>query len=629
MNLPSMRLYQRCLMKKHKYSFTKKAIAVFLSAIIFILIIAGMIGIVYMVEYDYYNSTLTQVKKAMQTQMVYDKIDKVYDLFLYGEDPEEYFENTNFVFDITKNDTVLLSTYGGEDALCSEIREYRRAYFDRNEDGEIIEEVTEEYAITGYVVNRGTEDIFSGRLELVELLYSARYTLIVLEFLAVCAFVVLLIFLFCTAGYRNGEEKPQSGTLEKIPFDVFTALYGFLGVIGFIIVLSFSYGYDLLSYILFPVFLLLFYLFLLSYLISLTVRLRTGGLIKNMLLYRVFAWFFRKIGSFFANLPLIWKTVIFVGGILFIDFIALVSSYDTSSLIGYWLIKNIILVPIIFYIAVTLRRLEAGGKKIAKGDFTYQIDTSHMIGDFKEFGKSLNSISEGMSKAVDERMKSERMKTELITNVSHDIKTPLTSIINYVDLIEKEHIDNETLREYIAVLDRQAARLKKLIEDLVEASKASTGNLTVNMTECDVGVLLQQTVGEYDEKLEKAGLKAIVTCPEEPVKIMADGRYMWRVFDNLMNNICKYSQTGTRIYLGLEKANGNAVVTFKNISRIPLNISADELMERFVRGDSSRSTEGSGLGLSIARSLTELQNGTLSLSVDGDLFKATLIFKTI
>lgn len=226
-------------------------------------------------------------------------------------------------------------------------------------------------------------------------------------------------------------------------------------------------------------------------------------------------------------------------------------------------------------------------------------------------------------------MKSERMKTELITNVSHDIKTPLTSIINYIELIEKENIDNETLREYIAVLDRQAARLKKLIEDLVEASKASTGNLTVDMTECDVGVLLQQTVGEYDEKLEKADLKAIVTCPEEPVKIMADGRYMWRVFDNLMNNICKYSQSGTRIYLGLEKTNGKAVVTFKNISRVPLNISADELMERFVRGDSSRSTEGSGLGLSIARSLTELQNGTLSLSVDGDLFKATLTFKTI
>lgn len=617
-------------MKKHKYSFTKKAIAVFLSAIVFVFILAGAVGIVYMAECDYYSSTLTQVKKAAQSQMVYDKLDKVYELFYYGEDPAEYFENTNFEFDISKNGAALLSTYGGGDILCSEIREYTREYLDRNEDGEIIEQITEEYAVTGYVVSGDAEDIFGGILSLVELLYSARYTLIVLEFLAVCVFVVLMIFLFCAAGYRNGEEKPQNGTLEKIPFDVFTALYLLIGAVGFIILGGFSFNSsNSLVLILTCLSLVLLYLLVLSYLISLTVRLKAGGLIKSMLIYRVFAWFFRKIGAFFAHLPLIWKTVVVVAGILFIDFIALISSYYTSSFIGYWLIKNIILVPIIFYIAVTLRRLEAGGKKIAEGDFTYQIDTTHMIGDFKEFGNSLNSISEGMSKAVDERMKSERMKTELITNVSHDIKTPLTSIINYVDLIEKENIDNETLREYIAVLDRQAARLKKLIEDLVEASKASTGNLTVNMTECDVGVLLQQTVGEYDEKLEKADLKAIVTCPEEPVKIMADGRYMWRVFDNLMNNICKYSQSGTRIYLGLEKTNGNAVVTFKNISRVPLNISADELMERFVRGDSSRSTEGSGLGLSIARSLTELQNGTLSLSVDGDLFKATLTFKTI
>lgn len=616
-------------MKKHNYSFTKKAVAVFFPAILFVIVIAGAVGIIYMTEYDYYSSTLTQVKKAAQTQMVYDKIDTVYALFDYGEDPAEYFENTNFEFSISKNGVLLLSTYENYEILSEEEREYIRTYRQINDEGEFTEEITEEYIVTGYVVNGGTEDIFSGTLELVELLYSSRYTIIVLEFFAVCIFIVLLIFLFCTAGYRNGETKPQGGTLEKIPFDVFTALYALVGTITLVIGLSFSYSYNPPAIILFSLFLLLLYLLLLSYLISLTVRLRTGGLIKGTLLYRIFAWLFRKIGSFLSSLPLIWKTVLLVGGILIVDLIALVSSYYTSSFFGYWLIKNIILVPLIFYVAVTLRRLEAGGKKIADGDFTYQIDTSHMSGDFKEFGKSLNHISEGMSRAVDERMKSERMKTELITNVSHDIKTPLTSIINYIDLIEKEHIDNETLREYIAVLDRQAARLKKLIDDLVEASKASTGNLTVDMTECDVGVLLLQTVGEYDEKLERADLKAVVTCPEEPVKIMADGRYMWRVFDNLMNNICKYSQPGTRIYLGLEKENGNAVVTFKNISRVSLNISADELMERFVRGDSSRSTEGSGLGLSIARSLAEIQNGTLSLSIDGDLFKATLTFPTI
>lgn len=400
--------------------------------------------------------------------MVYDKIDKAYGLFYYGEDPAEYFENTNFEFSISKDGDALLSTYDGREVICSEIREYTEEYRERNENGEIIYQI-EKYTVTGYVVNGAVEDIFSGALSFVEFLYSARYILIVLEFLAACVFVVLMIFLFCAAGYRNGEEKPQNGTLEKIPFDVFTALYALIGAIGSIILGEFSFNNsNSLILILACLSLVLLYLLALSYLMSLAVRLKAGGLVKNMLIYRVFAWFFRKIGSFFANLPLIWKTVVVVAGILFIDFIALISSYYTSSFIGYWLIKNIILVPIIFYIAVTLRRLEADGKKIAKGDFTYQINTAHMIGDFKEFGNSLNSISEGMSKAVDERMKSERMKTELITNVSHDIKTPLTSIINYVDLIEKENIDNETLREYIAVLDRQAARLKKLVEDLVE-----------------------------------------------------------------------------------------------------------------------------------------------------------------
>ena len=234
-----------------------------------------------------------------------------------------------------------------------------------------------------------------------------------------------------------------------------------------------------------------------------------------------------------------------------------------------------------------------------------------------------------MTRAVDERMKSERLKTELITNVSHDIKTPLTSIINYVDLISKEDTDNEKIKEYTDVLSRQSERLKKLIEDLVEASKASTGNVDVSLAPCDVSVLISQSVGEYGEKLENAQLELLISKPEQPLMIMADGRLLWRVFDNLMNNVCKYAMPGTRVYMTLELSGGEAVVSIKNISKYPLNIKAEELMERFVRGDSSRSTEGSGLGLSIAGSLTSLMGGKFSVEVDGDLFKATLRFKKI
>lgn len=223
-------------------------------------------------------------------------------------------------------------------------------------------------------------------------------------------------------------------------------------------------------------------------------------------------------------------------------------------------------------------------------------------------------------------MKSERFRTELITNVSHDIKTPLTSIINYVDLLQKEDIDNEKVREYLDVLDRQSSRLKKLIQDLLEASKASTGSINVELEELDAAVMLSQVAGEYKEKFEKNNLDLIIKNDVTPVMIQADGRHLWRVFDNLMNNINKYAQPGTRVYIDIIPKDSGAIITFKNVSATPLNISSDELKERFVRGDSSRNTEGSGLGLSIAESLMKLMNGTLELTVDGDLFKVTLEF---
>ena len=245
----------------------------------------------------------------------------------------------------------------------------------------------------------------------------------------------------------------------------------------------------------------------------------------------------------------------------------------------------------------------------------------------RKHARSLNSMGRGMDAAVARQMKSERMKTELITNVSHDLKTPLTSIISYVDLLKKEGLSSEHAPEYVDVLDRQSQRLKKLTEDLVEASKASTGNIQAQPEDVDVNLLLSQAAGEYAERLAAAGLTTVTTWdPSEP-HIRADGRLLWRVFDNLLSNVTKYAQPGTRVYLSTAAKDGGVEITFRNVSRDELNVSAEELMERFVRGDASRNSEGSGLGLSIAKSLTELNNGTLSLTVDGDLFKATLVFQ--
>ena len=301
----------------------------------------------------------------------------------------------------------------------------------------------------------------------------------------------------------------------------------------------------------------------------------------------------------------------------------------TEALTVIWFLEKVVLIPVVLYFALVNGKLAEGSRKLADGNLDYQVDTGKMFGNLKEQGENLNRIGEGLNAALEDRMKSERLKTELITNVSHDIKTPLTSIINYADLIVEEPTENEKITEYAEVLKRQSARLKKLIEDLMEASKASTGNIEVHMAPCEVGVLLTQTMGEYEQRLAQLGLELVVRQPEQPVRIMADGKLLWRVFDNLLNNICKYAMGGTRVYLTVEEKDGRAAIAFKNISRYPLDISAEELKERFVRGDKSRHTEGNGLGLSIAQSLTQLQGGELELTVDGDFFKVVLLFEGI
>lgn len=333
---------------------------------------------------------------------------------------------------------------------------------------------------------------------------------------------------------------------------------------------------------------------------------------------------FKTIGK---NIPLFWGGFAVFVLITILEFFIVENYgwYGGEFILLYIFIKVVELVVfmiILFY----MQELHQGSKRVAAGDMSKPIDTHRMFWKFKEHGENINKVSDGIALAVKERMKSEHFKTELITNVSHDIKTPLTSIINYVDLIKKEDIQDENVQEYIEVLDRQSAKLKKLIEDLMEASKASTGNLPVNLEECDIEVLLTQVIGEFEEKLKKNQLQVVVQKPENSVKMMADGRHMWRVLDNLLNNACKYSMPGTRVYVSLKEENKNAVITFKNVSKTALNIPSQELMERFVRGDSSRNTEGSGLGLSIAQSLTELMHGKLELEIDGDLFKVTLTF---
>ncbi len=263
---------------------------------------------------------------------------------------------------------------------------------------------------------------------------------------------------------------------------------------------------------------------------------------------------------------------------------------------------------------------------IAKGDTGFRLNTKKLTGKEKTVGDHINNIGSGLDSALQEKVKSERLKADLITNVSHDIKTPLTSIINYVDLLKRQKIQDPKIASYLEVLDQKSQRLKTLTEDLVEASKASSGNLKLEITDIDLVELVQQTNGEFEERFELRRLKIISDFPDGMIIIKADGRRLWRVLENLYTNAFKYAQEGSRVYVEVAAVDGKAIFTMKNVSEKPLNISPDELTERFVRGDVARTTEGSGLGLSIARSLTQLQNGEFVITIDGDLFKAQVIF---
>ena len=269
-----------------------------------------------------------------------------------------------------------------------------------------------------------------------------------------------------------------------------------------------------------------------------------------------------------------------------------------------------------------------GLKKISDGELQYKIKTDTLTGKQKVMAEYINNIGSGLDAAVENSLKKERMQTELITNVSHDLKTPLTSIINYVDLMKPQNPTDPKIQEYLRILDEKSQRLKVLTEDVVEASKASTGNIKLEMNDIDFVEMVQQVIGEFEEKFQEKNLTMMVHFTDEPSIIYADGQRMWRVLENVFGNVVKYAMEGTRVYAEISNRNKKVTFSLKNISAQPLNISADELTERFIRGDVARNTEGSGLGLSIAKSLTELQGGEFKLYLDGDLFKVMITFAT-
>ena len=619
-----------------KTKLTQKLWAKIIAFLLLVFLVPIVIGcaaeIIYAVDEGWYaEKNFTFYESSLCRRPAYRQIEDALFYYSYQNDSMEYYDadlqSTNFRFVLkNENGETLYSTYSGEGIKILDEKRFQIEGVEFIADGYLLEQLT-------------VQDDFFWEKVLFDLAYGLRYTAIAAGVIGLLLGITLFIFLTCAAGHKEGAEGITAGWQERIPLDLYLGVDILLCIGIFSFIESFFYWsspyiFDFTGFLLCSA---LTATLLLATWVTFVVRIKLGKWWHNTIIYRLLRLVFKAFGRVYGSLkdlfhilPMVWRTALSYCVLAFCNLFVTILLYSQGGgdNLLLFLLFHLILFFAVCSISISLQKLKAAGAGLAAGNMDMKVDTRRMLRDFKEHGEHLNAIGDGMTIAVEQRMKSERLKTELITNVSHDIKTPLTSIINYVDLLQKEHTE-EQQSEYLAVLDRQAHKLKKLTEDLVEASKASTGNMTVNLSRSSVTELLDQAVGEYEEKFEEAHLEPVITIPDKNLYVNVDGRLMWRVIDNLLNNACKYSQSGTRLYIDVQREADTAVISFKNISRDRLNVSVDELIERFVRGDSSRTTEGSGLGLNIARSLVELQNGTFRLSIDGDLFKAEVCLPVI
>lgn len=618
--------------------FWPKVMAFLLFVLLVLVAIGGIGGRVYAEQEGWYSGKQQSfATTGICRNLVYDDMYQLMRLNRESSVPVEeladaFGSSSNFLFIIYGVDgEVLADTASEHDAEF--VMSYEFAYWWAPTTGNstfttdnVVTEAAQTIRVEGYLRSfllKG--DHYYSSAKLVNTLYNMRNAFVWIAAAALICALFVFIFLMRAAGHHEDKDGITPCWQDHLPLDIYLLLVG----------LFFFVGIDAISYMSADSYFLVVFLaicliafsvsVLLGLCMTIAVRIKMGKWWRNTLIYIIGRAVYRGISSFFNALPVIWKTIVACIALFFINlflYVCINNGQAMGSLIFF--LADCAILYLFFRATWEWQQLRKVGKALSEGDLEQPIDTSKLHYEFKKHGDDLNNISLGMARAVEDRMRSERLKTELITNVSHDIKTPLTSIISYVELLKKELPANEKTDEYIAVLERQSKRLKKLTEDVVEASKATTGNIAVNLERTNVRELLGQVLAEYEERLAEQGLVPILNHQEAECFIMADSRLMWRVFDNLLGNICKYAMPQTRVYFDVKQALGRVEVSIKNISSEELNISADELMERFVRGDASRNSEGSGLGLSIAQSLIELQGGTFTLAIDGDMFKVKL-----
>lgn len=456
--------------------------------------------------------------------------------------------------------------------------------------------------------------------------------------------ILILMYLIISIGYKKGEDGIVLNDFDKTPLEIIIFFAIIIGCIPFILLEGITRDYNGIISLVVTGGLVIYVLC--AIILNTTIkRIKSKTFFKSTITGKILKWICVCGGVVYHKLKIVWDTLTYSSDLkvkVIIKFIIISALAIFIFLVfnnsGMVVVLEFILIAVTLYKIIKFikncSQIERKLKEMYEEDNSNKLYEEDFGNEFKNSVRYLNNISNGFENAIQDRMKSERMKIELITNVSHDIKTPLTSIINYVDLLKKENINNEQAKEYIEILDSKSQRLKKLTEDLVEASKVSTGNISLNLEKINVVELVKQATGEFEDKFKKRGIETIINVDKNEVNIMADSRYMYRIIENLFSNVSKYALENSRVYIDIKQSkednsSDNVIIEVKNISKDKLNISAEELMQRFVRGDKSRTTEGSGLGISIAQNLTELQKGKFELKLDGDLFKVKIIFAKV
>ena len=641
------------------------------------IIAAGcFMGIYYLQKYNFYNEEAGNTAKSVAVQLYsVDDTEAAKDYYLclrsdkiYGMDSSEYrvehyksrfdLKESNFVFVVKNvvNDVLFysLDPEGNGNAVyefvdlqeASDFSGVSDFYF-FDKEGDFIP-LTVEYVILAPELQK-TTDRYTSAFEWIDTAFTLRYFVFVVLFIALAIIVVLLSLFAINAGTvdeETGEIIP--GFIDKLPLDLVTVFMILLFVVaGMVLGLTTAADTQMvLNNVIVMIISVAAVLVIMSYLTTFSVRVKMGKFYRNTVIYHIFHRFKRKTPrkirrTLMGEMTLFRKIVLgVVAYIVFEGVILALMAYfgfintefsDADIVLKLflivWAVTRLIMLPIIVMIAINLNYVKEEGRRLAEGVMGDEIADKISVAAIRAHGQNLDRIKKEINKAMEQELKSERLKSELITNVSHDIKTPLTSIKNYVDFLNNDNLTDEERKNYIAIISKHTDKLSMLLNDLIEASRIQSGNIEISLEKTSLNIVIEQTVEEFAIKLEKSMLIPRMTMPEEDVCIMGDGKWLWRIFANLINNACKYAAPETDLEICLENIGEKARVTISNISSSEFSVEGKELFERFVRGDSSRHTEGHGLGLSIARSLAEMQDGTLDISVEGNKFAAILEFE--